>query len=439
MTAARPWSSLYFADLVGIGLVILGGMAPWLRLPLSAPTSGLHTPLGIPLIGPLTAAGLVFGFVLLALVGRLLRRSLLQAVGVSGGLLVPLAFALQVAANSPAEIGRYLVESEQRTAIESFLKRYYWPNVSEGPTFLLIDDFEYLTDRFLAVWDMLGWGWLFVVFGTLLLLARNLAAKGQPRGATIIGLLMIALLILASGFPALAAEVAQRRGDLLFATGRPSEALGAYERALDRDRTLALSHRFLVKASRAIYQIEGPNASAARLFAVGQESGLASIRRGAEHSGSGQGLGFGTRRALLDYSPPSGEDGALPRAIAAQSAKERVALWVEEGAGALSAGRFAEAASAFQEAARLGQGLPFPRLALGHTLLQLGKAAEAVEIFEVLGGAIRYRPVLSDMRCMLGDALHRQGHLAAARSAYKQCLELDSVMNLRAVRSLGGT
>jgi hypothetical protein len=76
---------------------------------------------------------------------------------------------------------------------------------------------------------------------------------------------------------------------------------------------------------------------------------------------------------------------------------------------------------------------------LAHVQRELGLLNNAVAGLEAMLRGVEQDSLRADLLCTLGDAFSQGRQPLAARSAYVQCLETDSLFNFRAVLNLGGT
>jgi len=435
MIDRRHRFTLSIVGLLGVGLLMGGALGPWLDFPLSASLFPKELPLPWPEAGETSLRTLMLGLGLLAGIGWLLRVRLLT-LGAGLVAAVVLIHFVHTWMLHDQWMLRYLSESEQREALKAFLSNYYWPNLNPEPTVRLETDFEYLTDQLRVFWYSSGWGFSFCVVGLILLLLDQLMATPAVGLTSLVILVNIAAVVMLWFFPLFNAELKQRSGDELLGSGQLRDAISTYATSLRMNPALEYSKRFLHKASRAYYQMEGENSLLGGLY-------LASTRSRWQ---VGQPL-IDTARETLDHSAKilslvlhsSYQGSLLERAILRQSAQEYRKVRVEQGLDALASGQPSLSLSLFQEAFEQDRRQVHIGFFLAHVQRELGLVSETVATLETTLQQVEHTSIRADLWCSLGDALSRGRQPLEARHAYVQCLEADSLFNFRAILSLGGT
>ena len=429
-------ANLSVLGLIGSVLLLAGALGPWLDFPLSR--SLYPKDLLVPWFHQdmVSYKWMLLSIGLSAGLGWLLRiRLLLLMASLAAGLLL-LNFMHDWMLDDQW-LPRYLTESEQREAVQAFLSEYYWPNLNPEPTVRLQTDFTYLSDQLRVLWYSSGWGFGFCLIGMILLLLDYLMtspAAGMMTTVTV--LLLFGVIITVLFFPLFNAELKQRRGDELLASGKYRDAISAFEISLRMDPVLWDSKRFLLKASRAYYQLEGEHSllggyylASSRIHWVTQRALRQGVKEDLEHS-----------VMILTNTLDSNYRGSLlETAILRQSVEEYRKIRIQQGLDAFVEGRLPLSLSLFQEVLNEDHEQLHAGFFLAHVQRELGLFQEAVATLDEMLQLVDHDSMRADLLCTLGDTFSLSDQSLLARKAYMQCIQADSLYNFRAVFDLGGT
>ncbi len=428
-------SNISILGLLGVGLLLAGALGPWLDFPLSASLYTKDFVLPWPELGLASLQSLMLTIALVAGVGWLLGlRTLSLFAGVTAAVVLGYFFHSWVV--DEQWLPRYLTESEQREALQAFVTHYYWPNLNPEPTATLESDFEYLLDQLRVFWYASGWGWGFCMLGIILLLLDNLFATPVVSFSSMAVFLFGGIAIAALLYPQFNAELEHRRADDLLGSGRPRAAISAYQSAMRMNPVLRHSQRFLIKAARAYYQMEGENsllggfylASSRTRWVVGEPLSIAakvSLKKAAKN--------------LVRVLHASYHGAPLEMTILRQAAREYAKIQVEQGLDAYVEGEPSVSLSLFVEALASDRRQLHTGFYLAHVQRELGLVTDSVATLEEMLELVKHDSLRADLLCSIGDALSRGRRPLQARAAYTQCLAADSLFNFRAVLNLGGT
>ncbi|HUG70174.1 MAG TPA: tetratricopeptide repeat protein [Pirellulaceae bacterium] len=126
------------------------------------------------------------------------------------------------------------------------------------------------------------------------------------------------------------------------------------------------------------------------------------------------------RRKPLPVLHKSGPASDSPRTASAET-DQRVAQWISAGIDAIRAGRYADAQTHLQDAARAEPENPLVHNCLGITYRALGQPQEAIRSYE---RAFAAKPDYFEAYNNLGIVYEASGNHAAAANAYKKAIEL---------------
>jgi tetratricopeptide (TPR) repeat protein len=435
MTRRAHHFSLSILGLIGAGLLAAGALGPWLDFPLSS--SLYPKDLLIPAPGPgmVSLQSMLLGIGLLAGIGWLSGSRLLMLIaGLTVAML--LIYFLHGWMLDDQWLPRYLSESEQREAVQAFLSEYYWPNFNPEPTVTLETDFEYLTDQLRVFWYSSGWGFGFCLIGMILLLLDCLMVTPAAGLKSLGILLLVGSAVMLLFFPLFNAELKQRHGDELLASGRLREAISAFETSLRMNPALQDSKRFLLKTSRAYYQLEGDDSLLGGYY-------LASSRtRWVIDKSLSQGAKLALERSVKILTFVLGSDyqgNLLETAILRRSAEEYRKIRIQQGLDAYAEGEPSRSMNFFREALNADRKQLHAGFLLAHVQRELGLIPDAVSTLGEMLQLVEQDSIRADLLCTLGDAYSREQQPLPAREAYARCFQADSLYNFRAVFNLGGT
>jgi tetratricopeptide (TPR) repeat protein len=421
--------------LLGALLLLAGAQGPWLEFPLSSTlyTADFASPWPVPGIASLKVLLILIGLV--AGLGWLLGMRLLSLLAGMAALALLAAFFCTWSIQEQWLI-RFLSESDQRIAIDEFLSYYYWPNNNPEPTTKLVKEFRYLHEQAQVFWYASGWGWVLCLTGAVLVLLDNLFSTPVSGASSFTVLVVTGMLLVIILFPLGQGEFKQREGDDLLASGQPREAIAAYTTALHLNPVLRHSGRFLIKASRAFFQLEGEGSPLASLYlgnyqdrwVVGEPLSIPAKQRLVR-----------SNRSLMKGLNVDYPDLSLQTAVLHQTGREYIKGLVLEGLGAYANGELSVSSDLFQKALAMDPQQLHTGFYLAHVQRELGLFDDAIATLEVLVGRVKHKSVRADLLCTIGDVQTSAQRPLLARQAYTQCLENDSLFNYRAVVDLGGT
>ena len=124
----------------------------------------------------------------------------------------------------------------------------------------------------------------------------------------------------------------------------------------------------------------------------------------------------------VEAAPPPAEAPAPAEVLTPDQARAQSDVVIGQAVEHERAGRLAEAAAAFAQAAAVHDLNPHAHAGLARVALATGNASEAVAHAERAARLRRRRP---EYQVLLGDARRAAGDAAGARRAYEQALELD--------------
>lgn len=421
--------------LLAVGLLLAGTQGPWLDFPLSSALYAKDFALPWPNLGQASFRSILILIALLAGVGWLFGLRLVTLSAGFGALLV-LSYFFHSWMMNDQWLPRFLAESEQREALQAFLTHYYWPNLNPEPTTTLQSDFEYLPDQVRVFWHASGWGWGFCLAGVILLLLENLFTTPAATLSTLVIVLVSGLAIGTLLYPVVNAEFNHRLGDELLASGRPREAIAAFETALRANPVLQYSDSFVKKSSRAFYQLEGENSLMGGLYLTSFRTqwvtGKPLSKPAGEHL-------VKSAQILTDVIHSAYRGTLLEMAILHQSLREYSKILIEQGLNAYAEGDLAVSLGLFQEAMLIDRQQLHAAFFQAHVQRELGLATDSIATLKEILGQVEHDSLRADLLCTIGDALDLAHKPLEARAAYMQCLKADSLFNFRAVLDLGGT
>jgi tetratricopeptide (TPR) repeat protein len=421
--------------LLGVGLLILGSQGPWLDFPLTAALYAKDFTSPWADLGLVSLSSVLTGISVFAGISWLLGlRGLSLFAGLTAVLVMIIFFHSWLL--SETWLPRFIHESEQREALQGFLTHYYWPNLNPEPTTTLEKDFEYLLDQLRVFWSATGWGWGFFSLGVVLIMLDNLFLSPLWRLGSLAILCTAVIFVVVLLYPLLNAELEHRRGDTLLNSGQLSKAISAYQTALRLNPNLQTSNRFIVKASRAYYQLEGEDSLLGLLYRAS-----ARIR-----SGIGQPLSKPAKENLekssqilsrVLHTPYQGS--ALESAILQQARKDYMHSLREQGLDAYVEGDLSVSLSLLERAFADNRKELYTGFLLAHVQRELGLVADSIALLDEILELVEHDSTHADLLCTLGDAFIQAQQPWRAREAYRRCLENDTLFNFRAVRNLSGT
>jgi tetratricopeptide (TPR) repeat protein len=421
--------------LIGLGLIFAGTLGPWLEFPLSSSLYPKDFLLPWPTLETLSLRSILLGIGLLGGIGWLMGvRVLMLIAGLTLALVI--IYFIHSWMFNDQWLTRFLSESEQREAIQAFLSHYYWPNLNPEPTVSLKTDFLYLTDQLQVFWYSSGWGLGFCLIGMILLLLDYLVVTPAPGLATLSMSLILGGALLILFFPFLNGEFKQQYGDELLGSGQFREAISNYETSLRMNPALQNSKRFLLKASKAYYQLEGENSLMGGYY-------QASYR---DRWVVGKALSQGARQDLERSAKiissvlhTNYRGTPLETAILHRSVEEYRRIRIEQGLDAYANGQISMSVSLFQEVLHGNWNQLQAGFFLAHVQRELGLVEDAVYTLGEMLQLTEHDSIRADLLCTLGDTYSQGKQPLAAREAYARCIQADSLYNFRAVLNLGGT
>jgi tetratricopeptide (TPR) repeat protein len=434
MRRSNP-TKLSVLGLIGACLLLAGALGPWLDFPLSASLYPKDLLVPWPYLGMVSLRWMLLSIGLLAGIGWLSGvRLLLLMAGLAAGLIL-LNFVHGWMLHDQW-LPRYLVESEQREAVQAFLSQYYWPNLNPEPTVSLESDFAYLSDQLQVFWYSSGWGFGFCLVGMFLLLLEYLVTSPAAGMTTVTLLLLFGVIITVLFYPMINAELKQRHGDELLAAGRIRDAISSYETTLRMDPVLRDSKRFILKASRAYYQLEGEHSIPGGYYQASYRGRWV----------TGRALRQGAKEDLEDSIKILGnvlesnyQGSSLEMAILRQSVEEYRKIRLQQGLDAYAEGRLPLSLSLFQQVYNADHTQLHAGFFLAHVQRELGLVTDAVATLDDMLRLVEHDSMRADLLCTIGDAYNRGEQSLLARKAYMQCIQADSLYNFRAVFDLSGT
>lgn len=431
----RAYRSSHLSLLVsGLGLALMGGVTEWLSFPLSAPVGALAvTVQEIPVLGTrvpvhFSPGALYLLFVVLIVAGFHLPWRSALATPLFLSLLMLVYFPAYILSGEQHWMLTYLDDSIERGNLQRFLGAHFLTNKGLEPTLTYITSYQYLVDRIYLIWHMLGWGWLLAIFGTsLLALVLQMMGRLMPSfGLTLIAIPLLPAGVLAlTGFSCYQAESLHHRGDTSMASGAYRRALQQYATALRYDPALSYSEPFLLKVSKAHYQLFGELAPYGQVYLASEEI------KEKEFTQAELRLTLFKSLAL----PPS----PFKEAIEEYSGRLRVQNYVDRGSFFYHNGEMSKALRYVQAALVEEPASITARFVLAKGLLDLNEPDRALALLQDLVNDVYQPSVKADVYSTIGDCYTKMEDWVAARKAYFMSYELDDKDNFRAVKELSGT
>ena len=406
-------------------IVIVSAHGVWIDYPISAVVRGLnwqldnvvlwHNLLALPYLLLLTLA-LIF-----ILFGWKKTGSLLLATSLLALLSVPISILLF----DSSWLKSYIEDVTQYEQLQ-FIVRFTGgiPNAEFGSYLKGIDDFHYLTDRFLITLNMLGWGWIvcFISSGFLvwLLYQKNrLHSLAMIFWPLLIGVVITAII----GSKILRADFQYRAADQSLGLGDYNGALDHYSQALQQDPSLGESRTYMNNVSKAYYQLGGSTDARGQLYLANNSSNLT----------------LDSINALLVASKMSNDGSLLSTALSNMARRAEAEHLIKKS---LRAYKFSDLGTASITIQRVLQTHPewrHARYFKAHVLGQLHEYNTADQELSDLLLSVHKNTVKAILYNALGDIQSASGNIDRARDYYSQSYKLDKTNNLWAIKGLGGT
>lgn len=420
----------------GLVLAIMGSRGAWINLPISGSFPGAMDELLSlrKVIEIFRWAFLVT--ILLAGVCGLFRYRLISLQITFVSLLIILGFVVYSLFYEYRWFVSYIEQSEERLALQSFITRYYWPNVNPDHTVVLTSTYEYLWERLLLNWDIIGVGLKVVFMGVIILLLTGVMQEPVTSrfnaitgAALFVGMLVVLV-------PLIRADYIHHQGDALLGAGDYRQALEAYDAAFRVDPMLEYSAPFLIKVSRLYYHLEGEYSVSGGLYMlhtaarnVGGQSFTPAFRKTLNK----------TRLVIDNISLMEYKSTALQNAVIRQANKEDARLWILQGQVEYSSGKYEESLNSFRHALKRDGMNVHAQFFIANALSKSDRDEDSLAVLKSALGLVWTKQLRADFQCTIGDVYEKLEKPLLAREAYTSCYDLDSVYNYRAVLSLGGT
>lgn len=406
---------------------MMGSTGPWLIFPVSEPVLLFQQE-------SFQIVGILFNFLLAVMVlGWLLDQKVVFAVATTGCLGILASFFCSIVMEGADWIQLYIKESEQRQVLGNFLAENYLPNLNPQPRLIMIDEFGNLSERLLLSWHMIGWGWTLALIGICFLIVLT-QFNSRVRLPAQMAVLVVAITSIVYLLPAIDAEIAQRRGDMSLASGKPDKAMVYYEEALQKDFLRQYSSPFLHKVSHAYSALHGSDSTLSALYF----SDLYNSEKLNEVTAARQVLLSATIAstivALNNPAPGEKMQAAIIAQLQAQDEKLKILL----GMAMIANDKFASAAVVLRQLFDDNNSPIHIRFLLAHAYIKLGMYNDAIGILETSLPLVANSSIRADIQCTIADAYRASGLSLSARDYYNRCLTSDSMWNYRAVMGLTG-
>ncbi len=422
--------------ILGLVLAIMGSRGAWINLPISGSFPGTMDELLSlrKVIEIFRRAFLVT--ILLAGVCGLLRYRLISLQLTFVSLLIILGFVVYSLFYEYRWIVSYIEQSEERLALQSFITRSSWPNINPDHTVVLTGTYEFLWERLLLSWNIIGVGLKVVFMGVIILLLSGAMQEPVPRRFNVITGAVLFAGMLAVFVPLIRADYIHHQGDALLGAGEYKQALQAYDTAFRLDPMLAYSAPFLIKVSRLYYHLEGEHSVSAGLYM------LHTVARNVidmRFSPAFRETLNQTRLMIDNISLMEYEPTELRNAVIRQMNKEDTRLWVLQGRVEYNRGKYEASLNSFRHALQRGGINVHAQFFIANALAKLERNEDALAVLKPALGLVWTKQLRADFQCTIGDIYEKLARPLLAREAYTSCYDLDSVYNYRAVLRLGGT
>lgn len=428
--------SLLIVALLGTVLAIIGSVGAWISLPVSGSLPGPSDEMVV--YGDIIR---VFrqsfvALILLAAVAHVLYLHLFSALLSLVCLLILICFIHYGMFHDQSLLVSYMDQSEERIVLQRFISEYYWPNPNPDHIMTPIRKFEFLWQRLLLSWNIIGQGWKTAFIGTLLLFFVDMRRlKISPAVTVVFGLLFVFLVLLFT-VPLIRAENLHREGDTLLASGQYSLALEVYQEAHQLDPNLGYSAPFLNKVSQAYYRLEGQDSVSGLLYQQTDSASDIAFRQ----------LTPVFRKKLAGLYLMADEarrtedgDDPLRAALRVQALKRDADMWALQGLQEYKNGELERSLSSFERAHNATQKNTHIKFIQAHIMYELGQDESALSLLDSALQSVWSKQLRADLLCTKGDVYAQMGEPLIARQAYSACYDLDQIYNYRAARSLGGT
>lgn len=421
--------------ILGFVLAIIGSQAAWINLPLSGSAPKL-------VAGMSSHAAMINLFrsmflitILLAGICSVFRFRLLSIQFIFVGLLIIVSYVVYGLLQDHHLVVSYMNQSEGRELLQRFIVKHYWPNINPDHTVSLITDYEYLWQRLILNWNIIGVGCKAAFLGGLILLFGSVTNVRLSIPTFIpIAIFFVTTLVVLT--PVIRADNIHYQADVLLKSGQHRQALTKYEAAFRLDPMLGYSAPFLRKVSRAYYRLEGEHSR----FAVLYLQHIAALSIDVQNPA----------RALLDKINhahllvnnnrlQSAKVTALQQAVLTQSYKEDVDAWVTQGLVEHEQGLQIKSLGSFREALKRDGSRAHVNYFIAHVLLELQKHNDSLAYLKSALLSVWTKQLRADLLCTIGEVHQQSDQPLLARQAYTACHELDSIYNYRAVMLLSGT
>lgn len=429
--------------LLSLGVItgIAGSLSPWLALPLSAPTTGIDSPLIMPgfflpsisfSIGNLYICTIILGAMSVILKWRTLSVFL-----ITSAFFFLFYFPVSIGFLSSDWINYFIQEDQVKQSLESFIGAYYWPNIARPPLFTIESQFDSFADRVLIISKMMGWGWFLAFFGTVFLwLSSNLIGKGNKKSILIEAILFIIIIsvLYCLMLDVIRADSLRRIGDKRLASGHWMQALDSYNKAIELDKTLQFSNSFVTTVSKNLYHLYGNKYPWAQLYIAEETFGSRNPKQKlATIANKNKNI-----QLALDFSLTAKPQSILERSIYHLTKQKKTDSWVEEGHFFYSQGYVKSALQAYLNAVTNNNRLDV-RFFIAHIYKHEHNFDQSINLVNKVLEPIYNPSVRSILSCSLGEIYQEAEQFNLARQAFFDCMEFDSDSNYHAAKSLSGT
>lgn len=429
-------NSVSMSALLGFLLAVIGGFSAWLNLPLFGLSSSL--------VGELASYSemanlfrwLFLITILLSAVSSMLQYRLISVQITFVSLSIIVCFIFYGLFQDHQLVVNYMVQSEERIALQGFISKHYWLNINPDHTVTLISEYEFLWERLLLNWNIIGIGCKTALFGTIILLFRNVMNARLPASVFVVSAALFIGGMLMVFTPLVSANFIHNQGDTLLNTGRHRQALEAYDEALRLDPMLEYSSPFLIKASRAYYRLEGEGTVFGGLYLLhtaAREIGGRRVKPELLEK-------LNQARLTVDNIVlPDDNDTSMQVAVMKQLKKESASVWVRQGLLEYKSDLYTQSLSSFQQALKGDGSNAHVKFFIAHVLAKLNRHSDSLALLKSGLLSVWSKQLRADFLCTIGDVYGQLDKPLLAREAYTSCHDLDTVYNYRAVLSLGGT
>lgn len=413
-------------ELLALVMIVAGSFSVWFLYPLSSPVQGIsRSPIAeaVSITGYMATPALAgAAAVVLLLLFGLYRASLWGLTCI----MAYLVFApLAVLFVNSAVVYKYLDDINQYYALVTFIRNVIGiPKSMDGFSIVEANSIQYLTDRAMLSFHIMGWGWWLTVIGCLIL--TTLVAK-KTRTYTLgklSGLFfgLIALMML-SGTGNLVGDFYYRQADQRMALGDHAGALHAYAKALDYDGSLENSDTFTLKVSKAYYQNQGALHPYAQLYiAVTENDTGVNVVKG--------------ELALLGHGK---FDSKIGQALSRMALRKEMEIMIRQALIGYSQGSMVGAARDLKYALDLGYKGQDARFYLARILYDLHEYNDSIVLYQGLIDEINDAALKASLYNALGDVYAGSKDYTSARQAYSMAYSLNKKNNLWAIKGLSGT